>query len=102
MAVLRSQLEIKADIKNIQRDVQYLHYLITRQSAPREQLPRAQTRDERLTQYVPCASIDELQNLNRKLETDAEFLRHSVRMKMKTFFRNTKYLALSCVCSVTD
>ena len=74
MAVLRTQLEIKADIRNIQRDVQYLHYLITRKSAARE----PQERDERITQYVPCATMEELKNLNRKLETDADFLRHSV------------------------
>ena len=79
MAVLRTQLEIKADIRNIQRDVQYLHYLITRKSATSAAVAREpQERDERITQYVPCATIEELKNLNRKLETDADFLRHSV------------------------
>ena len=79
MAVLRTQLEIKADIRNIQRDVQYLHYLITRKSAPTAAAAgEPQERDERITQYVPCATMEELKNLNRKLETDADFLRHSV------------------------
>ena len=79
MAVVRTQLKIKADIWNIQRDVQYLHYLITRKSASTAAAARElQEWDERITQYVPCATIEELKNLNWKLETDADFLRHSV------------------------
>ena len=76
MAVLRAQLEIKADIRNIQRDVQYLHYLITRNT--QHQNVGVQQRDERITQYIPCSSMEELRNLNRKLDRDAEFMRHSV------------------------
>ena len=51
MAVLQTQLEIKADIWNIQQDVQYLHYLITRKSASSAAAAREpQARDERITQ----------------------------------------------------
>ena len=79
MAVLRTQLEIKADIRIIQRDVQCLHYLITRKSASTSAAAREpQETDERITQCVLFATIEELKNLNRKLETDADFLRHSV------------------------
>ena len=76
MAVLRAQLEIKADIRNIQRDVQYLHYLITRKMT--QPTGAVKERDERITQYIPCSSMEELRNLDRKVDTDAEFMRHSV------------------------
>ena len=80
MAVLWVHLEIKAGISIIQRDVQYLHYVIARKMT--QQTGAVQESDERITEYIPSLSVNELQNLDRKVGTDAEFMRHSVSFNL--------------------
>ena len=47
--ILRTQMEMKADVRNIQRDVQYLHYLVTRQQIQAGGQQEHQRADNRLS-----------------------------------------------------
>ena len=78
MTILRTQMEMKADVRNIQRDVQYLHYVVTRQQIQAGGQQEHQRADNRLSQYIPCSTLDELRNLDRRLDVDPDFFKHSV------------------------
>lgn len=76
--MLKHQIAVKMDLDNLKADVSYVHYLLNRNSgnasgAGDSEMPR------RITEFIPCRSYTELQQLNEELAKDKRFSRHAVR-----------------------
>ena len=73
----RHVLELKEMVRNLQSDVEHVHFLLTRGDRAVSADGGSDERVHRLTQYVPCETEHDLRVLERKL-LDQEFSRRSV------------------------
>ena len=82
---LRSFIELKAAMRDLQSSVEHLHYLYSRNNnghgfdGERENV-------DRLTQYIPCENVNEMLVLERKLSDNATFNRHAVSDDVESMY----------------
>ena len=74
---LRSFIELKAAMRDLNSSVEHLHYLYSRRN---NDCGFEGERDnvDRLTQYIPCESLHDMHVLERKLSDNGTFNRHAV------------------------
>lgn len=95
--VKRSILEVKITANNNSRNLRQMLFLVTKIVKQQPIDPNELCHEETLPQYIPCQTIRDLQDLDRKLNRDGGFFAHSVRKQFCIFavvFLYRKLLAL--------
>ena len=67
--------------KELSSDVRHMHYLISRplRSDGSASDAMKSSKEDRITDYIPCHTYKELQDLNMRLDLDTLFFIHAVR-----------------------
>ena len=76
--ILRIVLEASDSVKELSSDVRHMHYLVTKSSRIETGGLAAGSNEDRITDFIPCHTYKELQELNRRLDVDKGFMDHSV------------------------
>ena len=76
--VMRNVLEVKMDGKNMRKDIRHLHHLVLKGKKGDNTEIENDVRTDMLTDYIPCASFKELQNLDDKFRVDEGFFNDAV------------------------
>lgn len=72
-------------ITGLQQDMHHTHYML-RKLARNEPITEEDLQNERITQYIPCQTYRELQNLEEKLDSNERFMKHAVRKLIYNVF----------------
>ena len=78
--VIKFMTWIKDSVKTLNSNVEHLHYMTARASMKSSEGGNGvalEVTDEKPSQFIPCSSHSELQELNKKLDND-KFFQHSV------------------------
>lgn len=75
--VARIMIELKATANQNSRSIRQVLFLITKIVKQQPVNEHELEHEEVLAQYIPCESIRDLQDLDRKLQSDADFFIHS-------------------------
>ena len=78
---MRTVIETLDEVKELSSDVRHMHYLISRplRSDGSASDAMKSSKEDRITDYIPCHTYKELQDLNRRLDLDTLFFNHAVR-----------------------
>ena len=77
--MLRLVLESVDVIKELSSDVRHMHYLVSKSTKRESSGSVSNSSNDRITDFIPCHTYKELQELNRRLDVDKAFMEHSVR-----------------------
>ena len=68
-------------LKTLNGDIEHLHYLVNRGLSKESAGASQDLESQRVTDYIPCHTYDELKELNRKMD-DKAFFSHCVSQIM--------------------
>ena len=75
--ILKNQIELKAETRELRKEVRHLHHLVTKKHKKSSSAENESEEEEILSDYIPCDTYSDLQQLEEKL-WDKEFFERSV------------------------